>query len=198
MKFKNLLIILALSMSSLALADHAFVDMEKILLAYSKTDSIKAEYDVIDSNRKQLLKQLEFMAQDIQKSAQELDKLKKDLEKNKDSWSDEKYDNEKQKIAAKSKNFVDQRRRLESDRQKGLNGLQQQHRELKQKMINEIREKISDYAKGKKLDAVYYTEATAYWNPKFEITAEIIQVVNPGYKEETEEKKDKKEIKPGK
>ena len=199
MKFHNLFIILSIALSSLAMAKTSYLDMEKVLKAYSKTDGIKAEYDSIESSRKQSLTQIKIMEENLRKTAKELDDLKKELEKNEDSWSEEKYDLQKQKIAVKSRSFLTGKRELDAYKQSSYGKLQSLHRDLRKKMIDQIREKIAVYAKEKKLEAVYYTEATAYWDSKLEITAEIIQIVNPGYKEEAEEKKDdKKVVNPGK
>ena len=149
----------------------------KLPIAYINVDSLLSKYnDAKDLNEKMINKQENARAS-INEKARQLKKEQDDFQRkyqNNAFLSPERAQQEYQRLEKKAADLQEYAQRLENE------NLMEQQKMLMQ-MNDSINNFIKEYNADKKYEAIFNNASTLYINPEYDITNEVVELLNKRY-----------------
>ena len=150
---------------------------DKLPIAYINVDSLLSKYNYAkDLNEKMINKQVNARAS-INEKARQLKKEQDDFQRkyqNNAFLSPERAQQEYQRLEKKAADLQEYAQRLENE-----NMLEQQ--KMLMQMNDSINLFIKEYNKEKKYEAIFNNASTLYINPQYDITNEVVELLNKRY-----------------
>lgn len=137
------------------------VNVEKIYADYEKAKSVR---DEIQSKRKEKQDELSKKQSELKKLKEEYDQKKGKLK----GEEKEKYEKKINDLTAEINTFVNLTNRQLID----------ENRKKTQELLNDIAKVIQDYASKNGYDLIIDKKSLPYFNPSFDISEEIIKILN--------------------
>ena len=149
----------------------------KLPIAYINVDSLLSKYNYAKDLNEKMINKQENARASINEKARQLKKEQDDFQRkyqNNAFLSPERAQQEYQRLEKKAADLQEYAQRLDNE-----NMLEQQ--KMLMQMNDSINTFIKEYNQGKKYEAIFNNASTLYINPAYDITNEVVELLNKRY-----------------